>query len=983
MMESAPGGDWQQSFEALPPPPSEAESLPGFWLADRQAVGESPGNLDPAPPGYQLLGRLGRGAMGDVLLARDGRLNRLVALKMIRGDAAGPQWRDRFLAEARAVARLRHPNIVQIYEVGETNSRPYLALEYVAGGSLRDRLAAGTLQPRAAAELTRSLADAVQHAHDHGLIHRDLKPANILLQASRESGAGNRDAAENPSPAARPRLPNPDSLLPKIADFGLATTIGGASGVAGTPSYMAPEQADAATAGSVGPRADIYALGAVLYECLSGRPPIQTGSTTETLERLRTAEPAPLPSAVPRDLDAVCCRCLEKDPARRYRSAMELADDLGRYLRGEPVAARPVGWLERTWKWARRRPIVATLSGMLLIAVVGGIVGSLIYQARLSDALRQSDRHRARSDSNYQKALAAVERLLTRVGEQGLANVPQMDAVRAELLNDALRFYLGFLAEADESDTAIRWETALAHVRVARIEAYLGRAAAAASHYRQAIGRLEALAASEPRRAQYRAALADAHQRLADHLARGSSAADAGEHFERAAAIWIDLVAGAADSTEFRSSQATGDHLRGRWHKDAGRMADAEATYRLALARRREVVERRPEDLDARRDLAMTLHNLASLEVEVHRVADAARDEAEAVALFAEVARARPDDTECRGFWSAGLYNLGVIRSWQRQWEEARRYQEQALELRAAIARAHPLAPDHQAAWAQSLAGLAALEIECRRPRAAEPHARQAVAIIDQLIHQFSGSSGREAALLGAQTNLALILQGTGQSAEAGQVYDRAVGLAERLAGNQPENPHHLTALAALCLNRGGLEREQGRPREALPWFDRSLRAAEAALAVDPRLSEAHLWKLNAHGGRAQTFEALRDHSAAVRDWDEVVAAAPEADRLDYRLLRATALARAGENPRLEAETAELAGLVQDVPSLLHLAEVCAAARPRTDALSRRAASLVRRALAGRDLRQTASIVWTIMTSPDLRRLPLTLEAASGAPPRP
>jgi hypothetical protein len=272
---------------------------------------------------------------------------------------------------------------------------------------------------------------------------------------------------------------------------------------------------------------------------------------------------------------------------------------------------------------------------------------------------------------------------------------------------------------------------------------------------------------------------------------------------------------------------------------------------------------------------------------------------------------------------------------------------------------------------------LSAVEIESGQPKKAEPHARQAVEIFERLANQSVDDPARASALLGAQTNLALILQGTARHGEAAEVYARAQKIAEGLVREQPANPSHKIALAALCLNRGNLERDSGRPRGSLEWFDRGIAAADAALAIDGRLSEALLWKLNTHGSRAQTYEALKDYAAAVRDWDYVVAHSQEADRLIYRLLRAVALARAGEAARIESETAELAGLVQDVPALLHLAEVCAVVRPRTDALSQRAASLIRRALAVADARQKLDIVRVIVASPDLRTVPLAPDSAS------
>src|SRR3954454_23085154 len=305
----------------------------------------------PEVAGYEGLGLLGRGGMGVVYQARQLGLDRTVALKMVlTGLQAGPKDLARFRAEAAALARLQHPHIVQIYDVGEAAGRAYFVFEFVAGGSLAQYLQ-GTPQPvRPAAQLVDTLARAVHAAHAQGVIHRDLKPANILLKDERE---GARGESREPSPLA-PRLA---SLVPKITDFGLAKCAGGDGDVpdlrgptvtgdlVGTPSYMAPEQA-MGTRQPVGPAADVYALGAILYELLTGRPPFTGETPLATVLQVLHNEPVPvtgLQPNVPRDLETICLKCLRKEPSKRYASALELAEDVQRFLRDEPIRARPVG----------------------------------------------------------------------------------------------------------------------------------------------------------------------------------------------------------------------------------------------------------------------------------------------------------------------------------------------------------------------------------------------------------------------------------------------------------------------------------------------------------------------------------------------------------------------------------------------------------------------------------------------------------------
>jgi formylglycine-generating enzyme required for sulfatase activity len=322
----------------------------------------------PTIAGYEFLGVLGRGAMGIVYKARHLALKRIVALKMVLvGGNVGPRDLARFRIEGEAVARLQHPNIVQIHEIGETGGHPYCSLEYVAGGNLADRINGKPMPARDSARLVEALARAMQLAHSRNVVHRDLKPANILLAADG---------------------------TPKITDFGLARQTDSdsdatqAGTVIGTPSYMAPEQA-AGFAHEAGPAADIYALGAILYDCITGRPPFKGTSVVETLDQVRTQEPVS-PSRwqtnIPLDLETICLKCLRKEPENRYASAAELADDLVRYQQGEPILARPAGRVERAVKWVKRNPFV---SGAAVAVVLALAAGTTVSYLKYLDAEKQ------------------------------------------------------------------------------------------------------------------------------------------------------------------------------------------------------------------------------------------------------------------------------------------------------------------------------------------------------------------------------------------------------------------------------------------------------------------------------------------------------------------------------------------------------------------------------------------------------------------
>jgi serine/threonine-protein kinase len=364
------------------------ETKPAEFVAAATPPTQPPAAELPQVRGYEIQGELGRGGMGVVYKALHLRLNRPVALKMLlAGPFARPEELERFLREAEAVARLRHPNIVQVHDVGDAGGRPYFTMELVEGGSLSEKLKGTPYPARQAAVLVATLAGAIQAAHQCGFVHRDLKPGNVLLTAE---GA------------------------PRITDFGLARRLDGGEGLTlsgipmGTPSYMAPEQARG-DRNAVGPASDVYALGAILYELLTGRPPFRGETATATLRQVMADEPVPpgrLNPAVPRDLQTICLKCLQKEPHRRYASAHALADDLRRFERHEPITARPTGTLERAAKWARRRPAAATLLAAALL-MLAGITAAAVWYA--GDRAQRRAEIQSRGREVNREANAALE----------------------------------------------------------------------------------------------------------------------------------------------------------------------------------------------------------------------------------------------------------------------------------------------------------------------------------------------------------------------------------------------------------------------------------------------------------------------------------------------------------------------------------------------------------------------------------------------
>jgi tRNA A-37 threonylcarbamoyl transferase component Bud32 len=385
--------------------PDLAEELAEFF-ADREQVEQVAEPLRAAVPAvgtavryvgdYELLEEIARGGMGVVFKARQISLNRVVALKMIlHGRLASEADVQRFRTEAEAIANLDHPNILPVYEVGEHDGQQYFSMKLVEGGNLAQHLPRFLDEPRAAAALLAKVARAVHCAHQHGVLHRDLKPANVLL--------------------AHGGQPNdPAAFVPFVADFGLAKRVQAASGmtqsgtIIGTPGYMAPEQARGTK--GVSTAADVYSLGAILYELLTGVPPFRAATALDTLLLALEKEPARPRSLRPRadrDLETICLKCLEKDPAQRYSSAEALAEDLERWRAGLPVSARPAGRAERAWRWCRRNPAVAAAVAVAVTALVGVVTLSVwfaVYSTRqaadLRSALEESDRNRRRADEH-------------------------------------------------------------------------------------------------------------------------------------------------------------------------------------------------------------------------------------------------------------------------------------------------------------------------------------------------------------------------------------------------------------------------------------------------------------------------------------------------------------------------------------------------------------------------------------------------------
>jgi len=835
-----PADSQTASFVGLQPRPDTEPIKPGGATVDAHSSGDGGGTLsfeldpqveDPEstlPPGaearearrprvagFEILEVLGVGGMGIVYKTRQARLDRFVALKMIRaGAGARPDDLARFEVEARAVAAIEHPNIVRIFEIGEHDGLPYFSLEFLAGGSLAKRIGGKPQPVDEAARITEVLASAMGVAHQRGIIHRDLKPANVMLAA--------------------------DGTL-KITDFGLAKRLEGDStqtrtgSILGTPTYMAPEQARGETHG-VGPAADQYALGAILYELLTGRPPFQGTSVLDTLDQVRNREPVPpsqLQPKMPRDIETICLKCLQKDPARRYPDVSALAEDLHRFQAGEPIVARPVSEVERLWRWCLRNQRVAALAAavVLLLVVVAAVSATGLamvnrkrqelvvtnFHLTVANATAEERRREAEAKQALAEAAGRAANRQNRVAvdaevdlivllEDTLRHVPALQEVRGQVLDKVIpgleaevraMTELGRDVPWDPKDEEHNWRSlARARQRLGELSLSRNRFQDTMEQFRQVDAIVTRLAAADPGDLAAQTRLARSRRQLGFVALQHLGDTEGGRQYFRQA-IEINRVCLAkqpdndTDKNELANSlgQLAGAELR------LGHLDGARRLYREEMAVRESFSPAKANHVESRRELSGLYERLGELNFRMGDAIEGQRLYDRCADLRERVVNERPDLWPAVYDLARTYNNAGFVRYPQgRDPAGARAFHRKALALIEKRAAADPANLETKAMLAETLYYEATCALHSGDPAGAKAGYRRCLEIRKKLATEPKAKM--------PQVDLMVALARCGEHAEAAKI-------AEALVATPPKDEHlYFQAACGYALAAGAAARD-------------------------------------------------------------------------------------------------------------------------------------------------------------------------------
>jgi tetratricopeptide (TPR) repeat protein len=736
---------------------------------------------------YEIVREIARGGMGVVFQARQLSLNRTVAVKMVlAGQLADERDIRRFYTEAEAAASLDHPGIVPIFEVGHNEGQHYFSMGFVDGQSLSQRLALGPLPHREAAALMVKVAEAIEYAHQREVIHRDLKPANILLDRH-----GN----------------------PRVTDFGLAKKVQCDSGltgsgqIMGTPSYMPPEQAGGKR-GEVGPASDVYALGATLYAVLTGRPPFQSATAMDTVIQVLSDEPVPprrLNAAVPQDLETICLKCLEKEPQKRYPRAELLGADLRRFLAEEPIAARPVGGLERTWRWCRRNPWAAALAGTVAASLLTATVVAILVASQqsaharairgknteLTAANTALELERTRALEREKLAIDAVKRFGDAVStNRVLKDNAALEPLRRELLKEPLSFFKTLRDQLDAArDTRPESLDRLARAAfdLAQLTAEIGDRQDALRAHKESLAIGERLARENPNVDQFQSQLAATYGTIGSLQIQTGDPDQALESYNNALVIQDRLARDNASVTEFQSELATSHNNIGALQSQTGHPDQALDSYAKALT------------------------------------------------IFERLARENPSVTKFQSRVAGSHNNIGFLQSQAGRPDQALESFGKALAIRERLARENPSANELQLSLAGTHANIGLLQRATGHPDQALQSCAKALAIQERLARENPSVTEFQSRLAQSYNNIGMLRSETGHPDQALESYAKALPIDERLAREHPESPDYASDLGGTLNNMALIDLDRKRFREARDRLRQAISWQKKALAASPR----------------------------------------------------------------------------------------------------------------------------------------------------